>query len=82
MSNAIPEAEHIATVHHPSPQLTKSSFWLSRKRKRDRDPPLRNNLPPLLDGKEPDMARELRKRTFESLWEEQQCLIDVYPQSD
>lgn len=82
MSKAEDEAENIATVF-PFPffcaDMFQSSFWISRKRKRDQAEPSRRPLdfPDLFDGEETDAARDLRSDTFKQLWSEQEDVINV-----
>jgi hypothetical protein len=82
MSKAEDEAEQIATVFPfliSAANMLQSSFWISRKRKRDQAEPSRRPLdfPHLLDGEETDAARDLRKETFTQLWSEQEDAINV-----
>jgi hypothetical protein len=75
------DADHIATVASlPIDTNTfQSSFWISRKRKRGQSEPVRRALkfPLLLEGKEPGVTRDLRRDTFEALWNEQETAINV-----
>jgi hypothetical protein len=82
MPPAESEAEHVATVLNPLYQnanQTQPSFWISRKRKRGRTQPSTQslNFPHLLDGEEPDAARDLRRETFTRLWSVQERAIQV-----
>lgn len=81
MGRAEDEAEQIATVvfHlRMDANILQSSFWISRKRKRDQaEPSRRLDLPHLLGGAETDVARDLRRDTFEELWKEQEDVTNV-----